>query len=112
MTALAPFSQNSAVCRWLGSGSGQAQPWQSNPSAWLSRSSVCAVRRTPICSTARFIAIATAGTPAADFFGALDLESLLVDVVLRCSPAHVPILPRASTTIPYPPAQHRMRHLQ
>ena len=42
-TALAPFSQNSAVCRCPGAGSGQAQPWQSKPSTWLSLSSV--VRR-------------------------------------------------------------------
>ena len=32
-TALAPFSQNSAVCRWPTSGSGQAQLMQSKPSA-------------------------------------------------------------------------------
>ena len=36
VTALAPFSQNSAVCRCPGAGSGQAQPWQSKPSTWLS----------------------------------------------------------------------------
>ena len=39
-TALAPFSQNSAVCRCSGAGSGQAQPGQSKPSTWLSLRSV------------------------------------------------------------------------
>ena len=69
MTALAPFSQNSAVCRCSGSGSGHAQPWQSKPLTWLSRSSVCAVRFTPICSMARFIDTPTAVTPAAASLG-------------------------------------------
>ena len=46
-TAFAPFSQNSKGLRW--SGSGQAQPGQSKPFFWLSRASVSAVRRTPIC---------------------------------------------------------------
>ena len=64
-TALAPFSQNSAACRWPTSGSGQAQLGQSNPSAWLSRSRVLAVRRGPICVSDRFIEMATAFTPAA-----------------------------------------------
>ena len=64
-TAFAPFSQNSAVWRWPGSGSGQAQLMQSKPSAWLSRSSVWAVRLTPMCSMARFIETATAVGPAA-----------------------------------------------
>ena len=84
MTALAPFSQNSAVCRWLGSGSGQAQPWQSKPSAWLSLSRVCAVRIGPICSIARFIATATAVSPAAACASPLDLQVGLVDVVAGC----------------------------
>ena len=48
-----------------GPGSGQAQPWQSKPSTWLSLRSVRAVRLTPICSTARFMATATAVAPAA-----------------------------------------------
>ena len=43
-TALAPLSQNSAVCRCSGSGSGQAQLMQSKPSVWLSLSNVRAVR--------------------------------------------------------------------
>ena len=68
-TALAPFSQNSAVCRWSGSGSGQAQDMQSKPSVWLSLSSVFAVRAGPIWLSARFIETATAVTPAAAFFG-------------------------------------------
>ena len=45
-TAFAPFSQNSAVLRFL-SDSGQAQPGQSNPPRWFSRSSDWAVRGTP-----------------------------------------------------------------
>ena len=39
-TALAPFSQNSATLRFL-SDSGQAQPGQSMPPRWFSRSSDC-----------------------------------------------------------------------
>ena len=65
VTALAPFSQNSAVCRCSGDGSGQAQPWQSKPSTWLSLSRVFVARRTPICSIARFMVTATAVGPAA-----------------------------------------------
>ena len=64
-TALAPFSQNSAVCRCPTSGSGQAQLMQSKPSAWLSRSSVRALRTGPIRSTLRLRATATPVTPAA-----------------------------------------------
>src|SRR3954452_15183423 len=62
-TAFAPFSQNSAV--WVWPGSGQAHPGQSKPVGWLTRSSVSAVRRTPICSWDVFMAFRTAGTPAA-----------------------------------------------
>ena len=83
MTALAPFSQNSAVWRCSGSGSGQAQPWQSKPSTWLSRSSVRAVRVGPICSTARFSATATAVGPGGGVGLAAHLEVGLVDVVAR-----------------------------
>ena len=64
-TALAPFSQNSAVWRCSGSGSGHAHPWQSNPSTWLSRSRVRAVRVAPIWSRDRFIDTAIAGSPTA-----------------------------------------------
>ena len=64
-TALAPFSQNSAVCRWPGSGSGHAQLMQSKPSAWLSLSRARAARRGPIFWTDRFNATATPGMPAA-----------------------------------------------
>ena len=46
-TALAPLSQNSAVCRVSGSGSGQAQEGQSKPLSWLSRWKVWAVRTGP-----------------------------------------------------------------
>jgi len=46
-TALAPFSQNSAVLR-SSSGSGQAQLGQSNPSFWLSVSRVLKLRETPM----------------------------------------------------------------
>ncbi len=65
-TALAPFSQNSAVCRW--SGSGHAHDMQSKPSFWLSLRRVRAVRVGPICSSAIFIETATAVTPAAACF--------------------------------------------
>ena len=68
-TALAPFSQNSATCRWPTSGSGQAQLMQSKPSAWFSFSRVCAVRLAPIWDSARFIDTATAVGPAAWSFG-------------------------------------------
>ena len=64
-TALAPFSQNSAVCRCPTSGSGQAQLMQSKPSAWLSLSSVRADRAGPIRSMLRLSATATPVTPAA-----------------------------------------------
>ncbi len=57
------------VCRCDGSGSGQAQPWQSNPSTWLSLSSDRAVRVTPMLSMVRFMATAIPGIPAADCFG-------------------------------------------
>ncbi len=68
-TALAPFSQNSAVCRFSGSGSGHAQLMQSKPSAWLSLSSVLAVFLTPIWDTARCIDTPTPVTPAAGVLG-------------------------------------------
>ncbi len=64
-TAFAPFSQNSAAERCAGSGSGQAQPGQSNPSAWLSSRRVVTLRRTPIWATDWPSACATPGTPAA-----------------------------------------------
>ena len=82
-TALAPFSQNSAVCRCPGSGSGHAHPGQSNPSTWLSFNRLRVARRTPIDRTARSIDTATAGTPAAASFRARHLELRLVDVVDR-----------------------------
>ena len=68
-TALAPFSQNSAVCRCSGSGSGQAQLMQSKPSVWFSLSNVRAERFTPMCDTARWRATRTPVTPAAAVFG-------------------------------------------
>ena len=68
-TAFAPFSQNSAVCRCSGSGSGQAQPWQSKPSVWLSLSSDRADLAGPMALTARCNEIATASGPAADLRG-------------------------------------------
>ena len=74
VTALAPFSQNSAVCRCSGSGSGQAQPWQSKPSTWLSLSSDWAVRITPICSIERFMLTATAVDAGGRVRGPVDLE--------------------------------------
>src|SRR5690349_10609174 len=67
-TALAPFSQNSAALRFL-SDSGHAQPGQSKPPRWFSRSKDCAVRVTPACATARSSATITALTPAASVFG-------------------------------------------
>ena len=78
-TALAPFSQNSAVLRFL-SDSGHAQPGQSNPPRWFSRSSEWAVRDTPAWATARSSATITALTPAACFFGGWTSSSILVDV--------------------------------
>ncbi len=75
VTAFAPFSQNSAACRCSGEGSGQAHPWQSKPSTWLSLRSVRLARRTPICSMARFIATTTAVGPAAWSCGPLILRS-------------------------------------
>jgi hypothetical protein len=64
-TAFAPLSQNSALARCPGSGSGQAQLMQSKPSAWLSRRRVFAVRAGPMRSSERFIVTATAVGPAA-----------------------------------------------
>lgn len=66
-TALAPFSQNSAVCRL--SPSGQAQPGQSKPSFWLTLRSVRAVRATPICCWAIRRVCPIAGRPAAACLG-------------------------------------------
>ncbi len=74
-TAFAPFSQNSAVCRCPGSGSGQAQLMQSKPSSWLSFSRVWAVRFTPMCPSARFRDTATAVGPAAWSFGCSTFRS-------------------------------------
>ncbi|MDF9749440.1 hypothetical protein M2428_000877 [Arthrobacter sp. ES3-54] len=51
------------------SDSGHAQPGQSNPPRWFSRSSDCAVRDTPAWATARSSATITALTPAACLFG-------------------------------------------
>ena len=68
-TALAPFSQNSAVCRCPTSGSGHAQLMQSKPTSWFSLSSVRAVRFGPIRSSDRFSATATPVTPAASSLG-------------------------------------------
>ena len=64
-TAFAPFSQNSAVCRSPGAGSGQAHDMQSNPSVWFIWRSVRTVRRTPIWRTASDSDTATAFGPAA-----------------------------------------------
>jgi hypothetical protein len=47
VTALAPFSQNSNVLRWPGSG--HAQLMQSNPSFWFSAKSVFLDRSRPMC---------------------------------------------------------------
>ena len=88
-TALAPFSQNSAVCRCPTSGSGQAQLMQSKPSAWLSLSRVCAVRFGPIRSTERFIETATAVTPGGLVLGLVHLQALaLVSGLFRAAPPH------------------------
>ena len=66
-TAFAPFSQNSAMCRL--SSSGQAQPGQSNPSLWFTRSRLWTLRLTPIWSYEICSACSTAGTPTATFLG-------------------------------------------
>ena len=94
VTALAPFSQNSAVCRCSGEGSGQAQPWQSKPSTWLSLSRAFVARRTPICSIARFMVTATAVGPAAWSLACPTLEIALVDVAAGGLAAHGAILAR------------------
>ena len=62
-------------------GSGQAQPGQSKPSFWLTRSSVSAVRRTPICSTPRCERHRDAGDPRRPPLGLADVELRLVDVL-------------------------------
>ena len=74
-TAFAPFSQNSAKCRWPTSGSGHAQLMQSKPSAWFNFSRVWAVRFGPIWANARFIDTATAVGPAAWSFGCSTVRS-------------------------------------
>ena len=63
-TALAPFSQNSANLRPPCS-SGQAQPGQSNPLRWFSRTNAAAVRSGPMDVTPRCSETITAFTPAA-----------------------------------------------
>src|SRR5689334_17840405 len=73
LTCLAPFSQYSLRCRLPASGSGQAQPGQSMPSAWLMLSRLIAVRTNDVCSSEYSSAYMTAGTPAADFLGGLTL---------------------------------------
>ena len=55
------------------------------------------MRRTPICSTARFMATATAVAPAAACDDPVDLEVVLVDVAFRRLAAHPAILPRDVT---------------
>ena len=68
-TALAPFSQNSKCDRCPAAGSGQAQPGQSNPSVWLTRNRVSALRRRPICRLPAARPATTPATPAAAVFG-------------------------------------------
>ncbi len=68
-TALAPFSQNSAVCRSPASGSGQAQLMQSKPSVWFRASRALAARTGPMFPTALRSEIATASGPAAECLG-------------------------------------------
>ena len=62
-TALAPFSQKSAIL--CVAESGQAQPGQSKPCFWFSRSSVRAPLTTPTWSLSFDRERSTAGTPAA-----------------------------------------------
>ncbi len=64
VTALAPFSQNSSVFRW--SGSGHAQLMQSKPSFWLMAARVLRLRRTPMCWKAGTMEWTIPGTPAAE----------------------------------------------
>ncbi|BAS13966.1 hypothetical protein AHiyo8_22690 [Arthrobacter sp. Hiyo8] len=67
--ALAPFSQNSAGLRLPVMDSGQAQPGQSKPSRWLTRSIDLTVRLTPAWDQPRSNATVTALTPAAERLG-------------------------------------------
>jgi hypothetical protein len=68
-TALAPFSQNSAACLRLLSGSGQAQDGQSKPRSWFILRNTLPVRSGPISRKPNLNDESTAGTPAAFFFG-------------------------------------------
>lgn len=67
---LAPFSQYSFMCRLPGAGSGQAQPGQSMPLAWLMFSSVSMVRRGDVWLREYSSACVTAGRPVAQVLGA------------------------------------------
>ena len=71
LMCLAPFSQYSFMCRLPGSGSGQAQPGQSIPLAWLMFSRLIAVRRGEVCSSENSSACITAGSPVAHCLGGL-----------------------------------------
>jgi hypothetical protein len=68
-TALAPFSQNSAACLRLWSGSGHAQDGQSKPPSWFIFRNTLPVRAGPISRNPNLNDESTAGTPAAFFFG-------------------------------------------
>src|SRR5690606_35513031 len=70
-TAFALFSQNSAGCRWPGSG--QAHPGQSKPCFWLTAVWVSRPRRAPYWAPVTRILPATAGHPTADSLGAVTL---------------------------------------
>ncbi|SVE52576.1 uncharacterized protein METZ01_LOCUS505430, partial [marine metagenome] len=63
-TAFAPFSQNSAI-DLCPSGSGHAQPGQSNPLNLFSLLNLVMLPITPICLKPCFAVEITAGIPAA-----------------------------------------------
>ena len=75
------------------SGSGQAQPGQSKPSIWLSRSSVVRVRRDAHLLDGALHRDRDRLRAGRASCGAVDLEVVLVDVADRRLAAHAAILP-------------------
>ncbi len=92
-TALAPFSQNSAVLR-SSSGSGQAQLGQSKPSFWLSVSSVFRLRVTPMSRAPRRTVSQIDVRPARAAIAPLCLGALILRRRLRArdTPGQVRVL--------------------
>ena len=92
-TALAPFSQNSAALRFV-TDSGQAQPGQSKPPRWFSRSRDWAVRVDAGLVDAAFQCHHHGLESGGSLLGFLDLQGAFVNVIHRCRASHAPNVSR------------------